>query len=95
MFREIYIFFCPLVSQTQVKYMWIEPKICRDDVDGAKKLPASGVKEDCPPCNPGMHLNGTGESSSCVFCPVNEFSDGKAGEICCVVELLMVGDTLA
>lgn len=90
-----YIYYFSLVSQTQVKYMWIEPKICRDDVDGAKKLPASGVKEDCPPCNPGMHLNGTGESSSCVFCPVNEFSDGKAGEICCVVELLMVGDTLA
>ncbi|XP_027044003.1 UPF0577 protein KIAA1324-like homolog isoform X2 [Pocillopora damicornis] len=69
---------CDSEHKTQVKYMWIEPKICRDDVDGAKKLPASGVKEDCPPCNPGMHLNGTGESSSCVFCPVNEFSDGKA-----------------
>ena len=60
--------------------MWIEPKICRDDIDGAKKLPASGAKEDCPPCNPGMHLNGTG-STVCAYCPVKQFSDGKAGMI--------------
>ena len=58
--------------------MWIEPKICREDVTGAKQLPASGAKEVCPPCNPGMHLNGTG-GTACVFCPVNQFSDGKEG----------------
>jgi len=56
--------------------MWIEPKICREDEDSAKKLPPSGAKEDCPPCNPGMHANSTGV---CGFCPVNQFSDGKAG----------------
>ena len=70
--------------------MWIEPKICRDDVDGAKKLPASGAKEDCPPCNPGMHLNGTG--GTCVYCPVNQFSDGKAGMIySTVTDILCAG----
>lgn len=58
--------------------MWIEPKICREDVENAKKLPASGEKEKCPPCNPGMHLNGTG---TCAYCPVNHFSDGTAGMI--------------
>ncbi|XP_028517475.1 UPF0577 protein KIAA1324-like [Exaiptasia diaphana] len=58
--------------KTQVKYKWIEPKICRDDVQGAVKLPASGAMEECPPCNPGMKVNGTG----CVFCPANQFSDG-------------------
>ena len=61
--------------------MWIEPKICRDDAEGAKQLPVSGAKEDCPPCNPGMHLNNTNGTggSECVYCPVNQFSDGKAG----------------
>lgn len=68
---------CDSDHKTQVKYMWIEPKICRDGVDGAKALPPSGAKQDCPPCNPGMHLNGTG-GTECVFCPENQFSDGKA-----------------
>ena len=58
--------------------MWIEPKICREDGQGAKQLPSSGTKEECPPCNPGMHPNGTG-MSECVYCPVKHFSDGKAG----------------
>ena len=62
--------------QTQVKYMWIEPKICREDVDNAKKLPPSGAKEDCPPCNPGMQANSSGV---CGLCPIDHFSDGKAG----------------
>lgn len=74
--------------------MWIELKICRDDVDGVKKLFVFGVKEDCFFCNFGMYFNGIGESSFCVFCFVNEFSDGKVGEICCVVEFFMVGDIL-
>ncbi|XP_068712559.1 endosome/lysosome-associated apoptosis and autophagy regulator family member 2-like isoform X1 [Montipora foliosa] len=63
---------CDSEHKTQVKYQWIEPKICQDDIQGAKELPASGAKEECPPCNPGMHLNG----SKCVFCPVNHFSNG-------------------
>lgn len=59
--------------------MWVEPKICREDVDGAIKLPASGEKQDCPPCNPGMHQNNTG-NNQCVYCPANHFSDGKVGK---------------
>ncbi|XP_078343658.1 endosome/lysosome-associated apoptosis and autophagy regulator family member 2-like isoform X2 [Oculina patagonica] len=66
---------CDSDHKTQIKYMWIEPKICREDVENAKKLPASGEKEKCPPCNPGMHLNGNG---TCGYCPVNHFSDGTA-----------------
>jgi len=66
---------CDKDHKTQIKYQWIKPKICRDDVQGAVKLPASGAKEDCPPCNPGMKLNGTG----CVFCPANHFSNGIKG----------------
>ena len=50
-------------------------------MENAKKLPASGGKEDCPPCNPGMHSNGTG-AANCAYCPVDHFSDGKAGMIC-------------
>lgn len=69
---------CDSDHKTQVKYMWIEPKICREDADNAKKLPPSGAKKDCPPCNPGMHANSTG---ACDFCPVDYFSDGKAGMI--------------
>lgn len=65
---------CDSNHQTQVMFKWIEPKICREDVDGAKKLPASGGKEKCPPCNPGMFLNGT----QCLYCPANQFSDGSA-----------------
>ncbi|KAK3733694.1 hypothetical protein QZH41_008482, partial [Actinostola sp. cb2023] len=63
---------CDSDRKTQIKYQWIEPKICRDDIKGAVKLPASGAKEDCPPCNPGMKVNDTG----CIFCPTNHFSDG-------------------
>ncbi|CAH3117900.1 unnamed protein product [Porites lobata] len=67
---------CDDQGKTEVKYMWVEPKICREDVDGAIKLPASGEKQDCPPCNPGMHQNSTG-NNQCVYCPANHFSDGK------------------
>ena len=59
-----------------MKYMWTEPKICREDMTDAVQLPASGAKEDCPPCNPGMYFNKTG----CVYCPTNHFSDGKKGD---------------
>ena len=56
-------------------YKWVEPKICRDDVSDAVKLPSPGELENCPPCNPGMEfINGT-----CVYCPENYFSDGSDG----------------
>ena len=54
-------------------FHWIEPQICRDDVNGATSLPVSGHVEDCPPCNPGMFMNGT----TCVFCPPMTYNNGK------------------
>ncbi|KAG8577057.1 hypothetical protein GDO81_010050 [Engystomops pustulosus] len=64
---------CDNEGKTQVIYKWIEPKICREDMPDAMKLPASGTKEDCPPCNPGFYSNGT---STCSPCPFGTFSDG-------------------
>ncbi|KAF3819089.1 hypothetical protein GH733_013239, partial [Mirounga leonina] len=58
---------------TQIMYKWIEPKICREDLTDAIRLPPSGEKKDCPPCNPGFYNNG---SSSCHPCPPGTFSDG-------------------
>ena len=61
-----------LILQTQKMYKWIQPKWCRDDLSGAVPLPASGTREVCPPCNPGMeYYNG-----SCRFCTSGEYSDG-------------------
>ena len=60
-------------------YKWIEPKVCRDDLQDAKKLPPSGKSEPCPPCNPGMEYshNQTVGAAHCSFCPPNFFSDGS------------------
>ncbi|XP_044534992.1 endosome/lysosome-associated apoptosis and autophagy regulator family member 2 [Gracilinanus agilis] len=60
-------------SQTQIMYKWIEPKICQENLSEAVRLPSSGEKRDCPPCNPGFYNNG---SSSCNPCPPGTFSDG-------------------
>lgn len=59
-------------------YKWIEPKICREDLMDAIRLPPSGEKKDCPPCNPGFYNNG---SSSCHPCPSGTFSDGTKGKV--------------
>uniref|UniRef100_A0A9L0R1P5 Endosome-lysosome associated apoptosis and autophagy regulator family member 2 n=1 Tax=Equus caballus TaxID=9796 RepID=A0A9L0R1P5_HORSE len=64
---------CDKDGKTQVMYKWIEPKICREDLTDAIRLPPSGEKKDCPPCNPGFYNNG---SSSCHPCPPGMFSDG-------------------
>ncbi|MEE6509684.1 hypothetical protein FKM82_027368 [Ascaphus truei] len=64
---------CDSEGKTQILYKWIEPKICREDLPNSFKLPASGKKEDCPPCNPGFYSNGT---SACSACPLGTFSDG-------------------
>ncbi|EDO48834.1 predicted protein [Nematostella vectensis] len=66
---------CDANHATKVTFQWIEPKICRDDLEGSVKLPASGGTQDCPPCNPGMTANGT----DCIFCPENHYSDGIKG----------------
>uniref|UniRef100_A0A8C0H7G3 Endosome-lysosome associated apoptosis and autophagy regulator family member 2 n=1 Tax=Chelonoidis abingdonii TaxID=106734 RepID=A0A8C0H7G3_CHEAB len=64
---------CDKEGKTQLMYKWIEPKICREDLPEALKLPPSGEKKDCPPCNPGFYNNG---SSSCAPCPQGMISDG-------------------
>lgn len=69
---------CNSEKQTQIMYKWIEPKICREDVSGAAQLPPSGSWSKCPPCNPGM--TNSHNTSGCVFCPSNTFSDGGSGK---------------
>ncbi|XP_038596964.1 endosome/lysosome-associated apoptosis and autophagy regulator family member 2 isoform X1 [Tachyglossus aculeatus] len=64
---------CDAEGKTQIMYKWIEPKTCREDLPEAMKLPPSGEKKECPPCNPGFYNNGT---SSCSPCPSGTFSDG-------------------
>lgn len=71
-----FFFFFLFLLQTQIMYKWIEPKICREDLTDAIRLPPSGEKKDCPPCNPGFYNNG---SSSCHPCPPGTFSDGTKG----------------
>lgn len=65
------------VSQTQLMYKWIEPKICSETVKGAVKLPASGDKQTCPPCNPGFFVT---NSSTCEPCDKGFYSNGTGAE---------------
>ncbi|XP_053572480.1 endosome/lysosome-associated apoptosis and autophagy regulator family member 2 [Bombina bombina] len=64
---------CDSEGKTQIMYKWIEPKICKEDLPKSMKLPQSGKKEECPPCNPGFYSNGT---LACSPCPPGTFSDG-------------------
>ncbi|KAM8883660.1 endosome/lysosome-associated apoptosis and autophagy regulator family member 2-like [Synchiropus picturatus] len=64
---------CDSDGKTQVLYQWMEPKICLENVTGAVQLPASGQREDCPPCNPGYFNS---KDSSCTPCPPGSHSDG-------------------
>ncbi|KAM6435769.1 endosome/lysosome-associated apoptosis and autophagy regulator family member 2 isoform 1-T1 [Liasis olivaceus] len=64
---------CDRDGKTQLMYKWVEPKICREDVSKAVRLPPSGERKECPPCNPGFYNNG---SSFCTPCPPGMFSDG-------------------
>ncbi|MGH0155790.1 UNVERIFIED_CONTAM: hypothetical protein FKN15_006629 [Acipenser sinensis] len=67
---------CDKDGKTQITYKWIEPKICRDDVQNAVKLPPSGEKKACPPCNPGFFNN---DMATCTPCPPGTYSDGMTG----------------
>ncbi|RXM99135.1 UPF0577 protein KIAA1324-like, partial [Acipenser ruthenus] len=67
---------CDKDGKTQIMYKWIEPKICRDDVQNAVKLPPSGEKKACPPCNPGFFNN---DMATCTPCPPGTYSDGMTG----------------
>lgn len=69
-----YLAFC--VSQTQLMYKWIEPKTCNETIKGAVKLPASGEKNTCPPCNPGFFVT----NSTCEPCTDRLYSNGTGAE---------------
>ncbi|XP_054905643.1 endosome/lysosome-associated apoptosis and autophagy regulator 1 [Poeciliopsis prolifica] len=70
---------CDSEGKTRLMYKWIEPKICSETVEGAVKLPASGKKQMCPPCNPGFSVT---NSSACEPCSNDSYSDGKVCEKC-------------
>uniref|UniRef100_A0A2K6MJM2 Endosome-lysosome associated apoptosis and autophagy regulator 1 n=1 Tax=Rhinopithecus bieti TaxID=61621 RepID=A0A2K6MJM2_RHIBE len=59
---------------TQLMYKWAKPKICSEDLEGAVKLPASGEKTSCPPCNPGFFKT---SNSTCQPCPYGSYSNGS------------------
>lgn len=63
--------------QTQLMYKWVQPKICSETVKGAVKLPASGKKQTCPPCNPGFFFT---NSSTCEPCDQSSYSNGTGVE---------------
>ncbi|MEJ1278022.1 hypothetical protein NN561_008941 [Cricetulus griseus] len=63
---------------TQLMYKWAMPKICGEDLEGAVKLPASGVKTRCPPCNPGFFKT---NNSTCEPCPYGSYSNGSGWEV--------------
>ncbi|TMS15810.1 UPF0577 protein [Larimichthys crocea] len=70
---------CDSNGKTQLMYKWNEPKICNETVKGAVKLPASGNKQTCPPCNPGFFVT---NSSSCEPCDKGFYSTGAACTKC-------------
>ncbi|XP_077370287.1 endosome/lysosome-associated apoptosis and autophagy regulator 1 [Festucalex cinctus] len=80
---------CDARGKTQLMYKWIEPKICSETAEGSVKLPASGEKQTCPPCNPGFFVNNT--SNTCQACADNFYSNGTVCEKCPVGTEAVVG----
>ncbi|KAL2295473.1 hypothetical protein Nmel_017886 [Mimus melanotis] len=66
---------CNADGETQLMYKWAEPKICSEELPQAARLPPSGVKTRCPPCNPGF---AKGNGSTCQPCPYGSYSNGSA-----------------
>lgn len=58
-------------------YKWVQPKICSEAAEGAVKLPPSGRRETCPPCNPGFFF---ANSSTCERCDHGSYSNGTGTE---------------
>uniref|UniRef100_A0A673CXH9 Si:ch211-163l21.8 n=1 Tax=Sphaeramia orbicularis TaxID=375764 RepID=A0A673CXH9_9TELE len=79
---------CDSEGKTQLMYKWIEPKICSETVKGAEKLPSSGKKQTCPPCNPGFFIT---NSSTCELCPQGFYSNGTACAKCPVGTEPLIG----
>ncbi|KAM9829175.1 endosome/lysosome-associated apoptosis and autophagy regulator 1 [Syngnathus typhle] len=71
---------CDAHGKTQLMYKWIEPRICSESAKGSVKLPASGEKQMCPPCNPGFFMSNT--SATCQACAENLYSNGTACTEC-------------
>ncbi|XP_054032521.1 endosome/lysosome-associated apoptosis and autophagy regulator 1 [Dryobates pubescens] len=65
---------CDAHGETQLMFKWAEPKICSEELPQAAKLPPSGVKSKCPPCNPGF---AKGNGSACQPCPYGSYSNGS------------------
>ncbi|XP_019716362.1 UPF0577 protein KIAA1324 [Hippocampus comes] len=80
---------CDAHGKTQLMYKWIEPKICSETAKGSVKLPASGEKQTCPPCNPGFFVSNT--SATCQACADNFYSNGTVCEKCPVGTEAVVG----
>lgn len=64
--------------QTQLMYKWVQPKICSETVKGAVKLPPSGKKQSCPPCNPGFFFT---QRSTCERCHQGSYSNGTGVQL--------------
>ncbi|KAK7063026.1 hypothetical protein SK128_018005 [Halocaridina rubra] len=64
---------CDENNQTRAIYKWIEPRVCREELEESVPLPPSGKVKPCPPCNPGMHFT---SGFGCVMCPRDTHSDG-------------------
>ncbi|NXE85857.1 K1324 protein, partial [Cochlearius cochlearius] len=65
---------CDGHGETQLMFKWAEPKICSEELPQAAKLPPSGVKTKCPPCNPGFAKS---NGSACQPCPYGSYSNGS------------------
>ncbi|XP_075377906.1 endosome/lysosome-associated apoptosis and autophagy regulator 1 isoform X2 [Mycteria americana] len=65
---------CDAHGETQLMFKWAEPKICSEELPQAAKLPPSGVKTKCPPCNPGFAKS---NGSACQPCPYGSYSNGS------------------
>ncbi|NXD15622.1 K1324 protein, partial [Nothocercus nigrocapillus] len=70
---------CDGSEETQLMFKWAEPKICSEELPGAAKLPPSGVKSKCPPCNPGFFKS---NGSACQPCPYGTYSSGSGCTNC-------------
>lgn len=72
----------PPHGQTQLMFKWAEPKICSEELPQAAKLPPSGVKTKCPPCNPGFAKS---NGSACQPCPYGSYSNGSGKDVTIIV----------
>ncbi|KAM9520177.1 endosome/lysosome-associated apoptosis and autophagy regulator 1 isoform 2-T2 [Guaruba guarouba] len=65
---------CDEHGETQLMFKWAEPKVCSEELPQAAKLPPSGGRTRCPPCNPGF---AAANGSACQPCPLGSYSNGS------------------